>query len=177
MFHFAAGKPTKYKQSIGEVYDNLSGVQFEFEDTAQDENNSNILNTPNAQDRSDTNFGRGEFLAPTAISPITPEPPRTYATVTAAAVTAINRPKVPNVVLAGKQYEQNRKMRMEKIEREEREKRQFHAKKVPNFNSIHAARAAKHADDEPKITVPITPRVVHNHRKNLERIRMKVRPF
>lgn len=86
----------------------------------------------------------------------------------------MNRPMVPNVVLTGKLYEDRRKARMQKIEKIEREQRQFHAKRVPNFNSIHAAQSVKRANDEPKFTIPVTPKVVHHHRKNLERIRIKV---
>lgn len=58
-------------------------------------------------------------------------------------------------------------------EREERKKREFHAKPAPNFNAIHAAQGEK-LHQEIKITMPITPKVVHHHRKYVERKNEKV---
>lgn len=86
----------------------------------------------------------------------------------------IHNPKVPNVVRLGQLYEARKKYRMEKIEKEEREKRKFHAKPAPNFSSIHAAQSQKRNFEEHKITVPVTPRVVHTHRENMKKIKAKV---
>lgn len=170
------------EQAINEINRNMNNIQIIFEDTVNSENNSNYLNcsvdsrppTSPKQDDNDTDSGNG---ASNCESPIAnhvavktepkpkPKPPRNHVP---------NRPIVPNVVFAGQLYEQRRKLRMQQLERTEREQRKFHAKKVPNFNSIHAAQGAKLAAEEPKFTVPVTPKVVHHHRKNLERVRAKV---
>lgn len=64
-------------------------------------------------------------------------------------------------------------------EKEEREKRKFHAKRAPNFHAIHAVQHEKeHRREEEKmerVTIPTTPKVVHRHRQNMERIKEKVR--
>ncbi|XP_031628021.1 targeting protein for Xklp2 [Contarinia nasturtii] len=86
---------------------------------------------------------------------------------------AQNQQLVPNVVRIGELYEQKKKIRYEQLLQQEREQRKFHAKPVPNFAAIHAASSKKRESDEPKVTVPKTPRVVHTHRKNIEIIRKK----
>lgn len=172
------------EQAMNEINKNMNNIQIIFEDTVNSENNSNFLNCsvdsrPPASpqhDDNDTDSGNG---ASNCESPIAnnlaaklgpkskpkPKPVRNHAP---------NRPNVPNVVFTGQLYEQRRKMRMQQLERIEREQRKFHAQKVPNFSSIHAAQGAKLAAEEPKFTIPVTPKVVHHHRKNLERVRAKV---
>lgn len=157
---------------------NSNNIRIIFEDTVDSENNSNYLNcsadsrpqtSPIANDHDDSGNGASNCESPTTAThnlDAKPKPLRNKS--------PVRRPNVPNVVLAGKLYEQRRKERMQQIVRVEREQRQFHAKKVPNFNSIHAAQSAKRPTDEPKFTIPVTPKVVHHHRKNLERIRIKV---
>lgn len=86
-----------------------------------------------------------------------------------------HNPKVFNVVLAGKIYEEKKKIRMEMIEKREREQRKFHAKPAPNFNSIHAHQ--KRASEAVNYTIPTTPKVVHHHRKNMEKVKIKVSYF
>lgn len=73
--------------------------------------------------------------------------------------------QVPSVYLRGELYKQRREVRMKVLEQKEREQRKFHAKPAPNFTAIHAVHAHKRTQEEPKITVPITPRVVHSHRR------------
>lgn len=87
---------------------------------------------------------------------------------------SLHNPKVPNVYLAGQLYELRKKHRMEQLERDEREKRKFYARPAPNFSSIHAAQSQKRSFEERKITMPITPKVVHTHRENMKKIRAKV---
>lgn len=64
-------------------------------------------------------------------------------------------------------------------EKEEREKRMFHAKRAPDFKTIHAAHAVKQnrvdGDKIEKLTQPVTPKVVHHHRKYSELVKIKVR--
>lgn len=156
----------------------MNNIQIIFEDTVDSENNSNLLNcsvdsrqrsSPNPDDN-DSGNGASNCESPTAKNLVVKpkpkaKPPQSH---------TLNRPNVPNVVFTGQLYEQRRIWRMREIERKEREQRKFHAKKVPNFNSIHAAQSAKHSAEEPKFTIPVTPKVVHHHRMNLERIRAKV---
>lgn len=86
---------------------------------------------------------------------------------------------VPNVYhkveLMRKKHEVQAMLR----EKEEREKRRFHAKKAPNFHAIHAIQHEKeHRREEEKmerVTIPTTPKVVHRHRQNMERVKEKVR--
>lgn len=72
---------------------------------------------------------------------------------------------VPSAYLSGDMYKKKREFRMKVIEQQEREQRKFHAKPAPNFTVIHAVQAQKRTQEEPKITVPVTPRVVHSHRR------------
>lgn len=81
---------------------------------------------------------------------------------------------IPNVIKSIQIYEEKKKMRMQKIQTIEREQRKFHAKPAPNFGAIHEARAQKRSLEDMKYTIPITPKVVHTHRKNLERLQAKV---
>lgn len=158
--------------------ENQRNIKFIFENTVQEnnENCSSIINTPNSVDSlaqtpesSDADERATGSATPERELPVRNMKPRTPNFASRPKV-----PNVPNVVLAGKIYEQKRIHRMEEILRKEREQRQFHAKKAPNFNSMHAARTAKRSNDEPNYTTPVTPNVVHHHRKNVERIRIKV---
>lgn len=81
---------------------------------------------------------------------------------------------IPNVIKSIQLYEEKKKMRMQKIQTIEREQRKFHAKPAPNFGAIHEARAQKRSLEDMKYTVPVTPKVVHTHRKNMERLQAKV---
>ena len=169
----------EYEQTMNEVNRNMNNIQIIFEDTVDSENNSNILNcsvdsrprkSPIADDN-DSGNGASNCESPTTSNIVVTPKPKSKPLRNHAA----NRPNVPHVVFAGQLYEQRRKLRMQQIERIERAQRQFHAKKVPNFHSIHAAQSAKQtAAEDPKFTIPVTPKVVHHHRMNLERIRAKV---
>lgn len=81
---------------------------------------------------------------------------------------------VPNYIKSIQLYEAKKKMRMQKLQMKEKEQRTFHAKPAPNFLAIHEARTQKKSIEDLKITVPVTPKVVHNHRKNMERLKAKV---
>lgn len=82
--------------------------------------------------------------------------------------------QVPNVYLHGELYKQRREIRMKVLEQKERDQRKFHAKPAPNFTVIHAVQAQKRVQEEPKVTVPITPRVVHSHRRYHDLVKAKV---
>lgn len=157
---------------------NSNNIQIIFEDTVDSENNSNFLNcsvgsrplTSPILDDDDSGKGTSNCESPITNNLVVepkpkPQPIQNH---------AMDRPNVPRVVFAGQLYEHNRKMRMQQIVRTEREQRQFHAKKIPNFNSIHAAQCARRLVEEPKFTIPVTPKVIRNHLKNLERVRAKV---
>lgn len=172
-----AARP-EYERTVNQINRNMNNIRIIFEDTVNSENNSNYLNssvdsrprTPTNPDDNDSGNGASNCESPTPENVVVkpkpkPKPLQSH---------AINRPNVPNAVFVGQLYEQRRKLRMQQIERKEREQRKFHAKNVPNFNSIHAAQSAKQATEEPKITIPVTPKVVHHHLKNLERVRAKV---
>lgn len=160
----------EFEQAMNDINEDINNIEIVFEETVgNNENNSAILNTPNSvesREQTPNSTDNGAVAQPARQLDVVRHPPP-----------PMNCAKVPNVVLAGRMYEQKRKQRMAEIERKEREQRQFHAKKVPNFHSIHAARNARRAIEDIKITVPVTPRVVHNHRKNLERVRAKVSNF
>lgn len=89
---------------------------------------------------------------------------------------AVTKPKVFNVVESVKFYEERKKHRLAEIERKEREQRKFVAKPAPKFDSIHAAanqkRSASH--EKLRVTIPVTPKVVHHHRQNIEKLKTKV---
>lgn len=153
--------------------EDLNTIKIQFEDTIENnENNSNIVNTPNSVcSLTQTSTSSDDGVLTKRGHPIRnlndgsrPRQINTHATHSA----------VPHVYLAGQIYEQKKKLRMAELERKEREQRQFHAKKAPNFNSIHAADNAKRVNQEHKHTVPKTPKVIHNHRKNYERVQAKV---
>lgn len=172
---------------MNQINRNMNNIQIIFEDTVDSENNSNFLNCsvdsrPRSSPRqddidndSDSGNGASNCASPNANNlnlaaaqsepKPKPKPLRSHAT---------NRPIVPNVASVAQVYEQRQKMRMQQIERIEREQRKFHARKVPNFSLIHAAQGAKLAAEEPKSTIPVTPKVVHHHRENLIRVRAKV---
>lgn len=82
--------------------------------------------------------------------------------------------KVPNVYARVQLDKLKREYRMKAIEQQERDQRKFHAKPAPKFNAIHAAQRQKRAQEEPKITVPITPQVVRSHRHYKEIAETKV---
>lgn len=86
---------------------------------------------------------------------------------------AQHNPKVPGVYQRIELTKQRKELMMKAIERQERERRKFHAKPVPNFTAIHAARSNKRLD-EPKITIPKTPQVVRSHRHYSEIAQAKV---
>lgn len=171
----SAGVPAaEFEQALNDINEDINNVQIVFEDTVENnENTSDIMNTPNSVDsKARTSVSSEDGAISQAASKHVPA--RNLAVeVRRQPLGNHCRSNVPNVVLAGQRYEQRKKQRMAEVERVEREQRQFHAKKVPNFHSIHAARNARRAI-EVKVTVPVTPRVVHNHRKNLERVRAKV---
>lgn len=172
---FSAGAGLDHEQALNEINKNINDIQIIFEDTVDSENNSNYLNcsvesrprTSPIPDDDDSGKGASHCESPTTAAVVKPKPKPLRSN-------AVNRPNVPHVVFAGQLYEQRRKLRMQQIIRAEREQRQFHAKRVPNFTSIHAAQSARRPAEEPKFTIPVTPKVVHTHRKNLERIRAKV---
>lgn len=188
LFSFASGAAaSENEKAMNEINRNMNNIQIIFEDTVNSENNSNFLNcsvdsrppaSPKQEDN-DTDSGNGasNCESPVSINHLAVKPgpkPKANPKPKPLRNHAPNRPNVPNVVLTGQMYEERRKIRMQILERNEREKRKFHAQKVPNFNSIHAAQGARLAAEEPKFTVPVTPKVVHHHRKNLERVQAKV---
>lgn len=150
--------------------EDLNTIKIQFEDTIENnENSSNIINTPNSVDsQNQTPPSPNEHgqQARNLAGELKPRQINNYAKHGYSAV--------PHVYLAGQIYEQKKKQRMQQLERKEREQRQFHAKKAPDFHSIHAARNAKKVVPEHKHTVPTTPKVVHNHRKEMERIQARV---
>lgn len=150
--------------------EDLNTIKIQFEDTIENnENSSHVMNTPNSVDSpnqtppSSIESGQQERNLAGGLKP---RQINNYAKTGYSAV--------PHVYLAGQIYEQKKKLRMQELERKEREQRQFHAKRAPDFNSIHAARNAKKVVQEHKHTIPTTPKVVHNHRKEMERIQAKV---
>lgn len=88
------------------------------------------------------------------------------------------KPNVPGVYYKAEITKKKHEAQALIREREDRERRKFHAKRAPNFHAIHAAQHEKENRREEekmeKLTIPMTPKVVHHHRKNMERIKEKV---
>ena len=81
---------------------------------------------------------------------------------------------VPNVYHHAKLYKQKKEIRMKVLQQKEDDQRKFHAKPAPDFTKIHAVQAQKWAQEEPKITVPITPRVIRSSNRSKAKAKAKV---